>query len=924
MMGVVNIKIKALTIMLVAIVVPVLAFPVSASAVVASDFKAGNIIDNSIFFNKNTMNPGDIQNFLNAKVTDCRAGYTCLKNYSQAINSVGADAYCGGIGGGNKSAADIIFNVAQACGVNPQSLIVLLQKEQSLVTDTWPTAGQYTIATGYGCPDTAACDEQYYGFFNQLYNAARQFKRYVQQPELFNYAVGRTSYVQYNPNAGCGGTNITMFNGATAALYNYTPYQPNAAALANLYGLGDGCSAYGNRNFWRLFNDWFGATHGDSYNVVVGPDNRQWLIFGSIKQYIPSGEIKQAWGFPDAVPAVSDAFLNAYASGPTLDRLYRINGGNVVYFVDGAKRYPVPSLEMLVAWNLHGLPISSVPVSLANTHAEPSYLSYALKKSSSPSLYMIDGANGSNQTILRQYLYPSTFSAWEGEGSPIITVSDSYFDQIDNAVGSSLSHTKIAYGGSEYQVIAGQKMSQPANIAPLYPGVAQSISTATFNRLIQTAGATHLVRAANTPEVYLIDGGTKHHIVSSDILSAWTAKNYGLNIVNGGFVDSIPAGSPINTYSADTSGQLYIMDGDKIIVPSALDNAYRDIGAVYSASSSLTNLFTSRAQQATGFIKPVVAPHIYLLDNSGKKRYLESADKVTLWGGYQSGITILSDAIVNRIASAANTSVSVSDGSIEYVMENGYKLPVGGAAKSSWALNSPQVYDDGTLDRFTTGSSLASGAIKDGGFYAKITGGKAHVTVDQNIANAWAIDSSATHSKRLVSTLLAQYMLTRFVRSSVDGDNRIFVIDGGNWYTVSSSQRANLGKDNEPTMSLDPSLAPNSISAWTSVVVKDGSGKHYVIDGSTKRSFANSTIQNHWTGSGSLSVPTTTNGFLNLLPNNGTIERAIKGSEPAVYSAENGTKRWVLSSQTFNQSYAPFAIVSNDLINALPSGVSIP
>ena len=48
-------------------------------------------------------------------------------------------------------------------------------------------------------------------------------------------------------------------NQATAGLYNYTPYQPNAAALAAGYG-GDACSAYGNRNFWNDFTDWFGPT----------------------------------------------------------------------------------------------------------------------------------------------------------------------------------------------------------------------------------------------------------------------------------------------------------------------------------------------------------------------------------------------------------------------------------------------------------------------------------------------------------------------------------------------------------------------------------------------------------------------------------------------------------------------------------------
>ncbi len=32
--------------------------------------------------------------------------------------------------------------------------------------------------------------------------------------------------------------------------------------MNNLYGTGDGCSAYGNRNFWRMYTDWFGSTTG--------------------------------------------------------------------------------------------------------------------------------------------------------------------------------------------------------------------------------------------------------------------------------------------------------------------------------------------------------------------------------------------------------------------------------------------------------------------------------------------------------------------------------------------------------------------------------------------------------------------------------------------------------------------------------------
>lgn len=255
-----------------------------ASALSGSDFNAGRIIDDAIFFNPNTMAPQDIQTFLNSKVPSCdtngtqpRGGttrasygtsqgypppYTCLKDYSQAIPNKAADAYCsGGIGAGTKSAASIIYDVAQACRVSPKVLLVLLQKEQSLVTDDWPWSIQYRSATGYGCPDTAPCDAEYYGFFNQVYNAARQFQRYAKQANLFNYRGGVTSYVQYNPNAGCGGTNVGMQNQATAGLYNYTPYQPNQAALNNLNGTGDSCSAYGNRNFWSYYINWFGSIY---------------------------------------------------------------------------------------------------------------------------------------------------------------------------------------------------------------------------------------------------------------------------------------------------------------------------------------------------------------------------------------------------------------------------------------------------------------------------------------------------------------------------------------------------------------------------------------------------------------------------------------------------------------------------------------
>ncbi|MBI1952493.1 hypothetical protein HYS42_02065 [Candidatus Saccharibacteria bacterium] len=324
------------------------------SALSGADFNAGRIIDDVTFFSPNTMSPDDIQLFLNAKVPTCDTNgtqpsghpgyptradwgtyngapppYTCLKDYSQSIPGSSPDSYCSdSIGAGTRSAAQIIYDVSRACGINPKVLIVLLQKEQGLVTDDWPWPSQYRSATGYGCPDTASCDAQYYGFFNQVYNAARVFQYYakINGP---NYVAGRANFIAYQANRpDCGGTNVFLQNQATAGLYNYTPYQPNQAALNNLYGTGDGCSAYGNRNFWRFFNDWFGSTYSNDTFVphptgtLVSSGGRVYLIgTDGKKHWITNSDVFNSYGYPwfqVKVGSIGDSDLSAGANIDTL------------------------------------------------------------------------------------------------------------------------------------------------------------------------------------------------------------------------------------------------------------------------------------------------------------------------------------------------------------------------------------------------------------------------------------------------------------------------------------------------------------------------------------------------------------------------------------------------------------------------------
>jgi hypothetical protein len=95
-------------------------------------------------------------------------------------------------------------------------------------------------------------------------NAAKGIYNYKIYSNSFRYKPYQNNRILYNPNTDCGSSIVYINNYATAGLYNYTPYQPNKAALSNLYGTGDGCSAYGNRNFWTMYNHFFGSTTGIS------------------------------------------------------------------------------------------------------------------------------------------------------------------------------------------------------------------------------------------------------------------------------------------------------------------------------------------------------------------------------------------------------------------------------------------------------------------------------------------------------------------------------------------------------------------------------------------------------------------------------------------------------------------------------------
>ena len=324
----------------VAVAVGVMSFAApqvpSASAADTSQFDPGNIISDALFYNGNSMGSESIQSFLVSKEPRCTSSYACMWNYGQTTPAVAASGYCSAISGtGGMNAANIIFTIGNACGISQKVLLVLLQKEQGLVTNNAPTSRNFTFATGFNCPDTAGCDPAYGGFFYQVYYAARQFKIYYNSPGSFNFQAGRVNNIRYSPNADCGTTPIFIQNKATAGLYDYTPYTPNSAAMGNLYGTGDGCSSYGNRNFWAYYSDWFGSTTLGTSLVRTSTDSTVYLLSGTTKYPVTSPAIYAALFPLGQTGTVAQSYLDGFATSHAVGRSLRGPDGSIYFFDAG-------------------------------------------------------------------------------------------------------------------------------------------------------------------------------------------------------------------------------------------------------------------------------------------------------------------------------------------------------------------------------------------------------------------------------------------------------------------------------------------------------------------------------------------------------------------------------------------------------------
>ncbi len=272
-------------------------------------FDPNLIIPDSDFFNSQDMSAKEVQRFLEKKGS-ALAHYTTTN-----------------LQGETQLASDAIWSAATSYHLNPKVLLVLLQKEQSLIENPQPTKDALEWATGYGVCDSCSKDDpgilDLKGFWTQIHKAAWRKNYYKEHPDEFRYKPLKSQTVDT--------TSVIPQNWATAILYNYTPH------------------IRGNYSFWKIWQRYFAKIFPDGMVVQEKGSNDIWLISQGKKRLFKSKNIFLSRYHARSLVTVESHSLDLYERGSPISypqySLLRDPKKNIYLIIDD-KRYHIPSMAL--------------------------------------------------------------------------------------------------------------------------------------------------------------------------------------------------------------------------------------------------------------------------------------------------------------------------------------------------------------------------------------------------------------------------------------------------------------------------------------------------------------------------------------------------------------------------------------------------
>lgn len=298
----------------------------------AEGFDPNNIIGDLEILDYSTMDLNDIQKFLTTKGSylatySCPDAFGIIRTAAEIIyNAATKNFDCdGAVLSDNSTDAERNLKCRKVT-INPKFLLVLLQKEQSLIEELSPSQRNLDWATGYGCPDSGTCNPRWQGFGKQVNSAALQFRDYLDRPQLYTYRAGGT-YIFTNPYGTISQAPVTVTpaNQATAALYNYTPHVYN-----------------GNFNFYKIWNRWFTKVYPDGSLLQADGEKGVWLLQTGLKRPFLSKTALASRFDANKIIKINKSDLDKYETGTPIKfaqyALIKSPRGTIFLLVDDTKR----------------------------------------------------------------------------------------------------------------------------------------------------------------------------------------------------------------------------------------------------------------------------------------------------------------------------------------------------------------------------------------------------------------------------------------------------------------------------------------------------------------------------------------------------------------------------------------------------------
>jgi len=497
---------------------------------------------------------------------------------------------------------------------------------------------------------------------------------------------------------------VHLDNGATAALYNYTPFTSGNISFDNIFQQWFGSLDYreplgGTLYYQQSTNQIFLVTTDnntryyvsswammqnyklDGYQIIPADDatiqqytdggpltslvwdsNGVFLVNNGIKYHVPGGLCSE-WGFAcadgNATKQLGSTFQSIFLQNGT--ELYNLASyGSTYYKMQAGSRLPIANSQTLK--DLGYAPNQALALSDANV-SQP--LGGLLLTTPTPikfgnGIYYFNGID--------YHWIPdnSYLSAWGI--SNIFTPPASSYDSSPPPLAANLSKWYVGADGSKYLVDHGYRILLNAQQQQLWPSAVYQSFSSPMAEALPVINMGQFVWS--NPKVYMISGGQKHYIPTYSDYLALGVNSSSVTSVDPSIMDIAPLGSDAlgDGKLIGVGSKIYVVNNHKLLhIPdSVVFGAFGfDWGAIYSYPSTILNDYPEDSAQLRA-VKLTDGSYSYILNGY---RIALSSSMAGAYGLLTSGFTEVSSLVSKHMSTAIPLSKfmqNVEDGKIYY------------------------------------------------------------------------------------------------------------------------------------------------------------------------------------------------------------------------------------------------------------------